>query len=212
MIHYEYLPDEDKDTFNKATEEFQKKCFLSYTKTRDSTIIQKFPLPRVLLHGQTDTVEAEERHFVTEAIDKYVRDALSSRNEAFVDAFDNAMKEAIHGFPVGQGGSIYYNILDPSIQGTNKVGTSHQEAALAGNGDVHALQGSSEQTQGTTTNQIQYNPGPSIQHVQQPMGQSQNQMIKFGTSGHIPLSAQKIAPSIQRIHREIDPYVYNQRL
>ena len=63
MVHYEDLPDEDKDTIGKAIEEFQKKCLLSYTKTRDSTIIQKFPLPRVLLHGQIDTVEAEERRF-----------------------------------------------------------------------------------------------------------------------------------------------------
>ena len=39
MVHYEDLPDEDKDTIGKATEEFQKKCLLSYTKTRDNTII-----------------------------------------------------------------------------------------------------------------------------------------------------------------------------
>ena len=71
-----------------------------------------------------------------EAIDKSVRDAISSHNEAFLDIFHNAMKEAIHGFPVGQGGSAYYNILDPLTQGTNQVGTSHQEAAPAGNGDV----------------------------------------------------------------------------
>ena len=102
MVHYEDLPDEDKDTINKATEEFQKKCLLSYTKTRDSTIIQKFPLPRVLLHGQTDTIEAEDRRFFTEAIDKSIRDAISSRNEAFIDTFHNAMKEAIYGIPVGQ--------------------------------------------------------------------------------------------------------------
>ena len=136
---------------------------MSYTKTHDSTIIQKFPLTRVRLHGQADTVEAEERRFFTEAIYKSVRDALSSRNEAFVDAFHNAMKEAIHGIPVSQVGSTCYNILDPLTQGTNQVGTSHQEAASADNGDVQALQGSSEQTPGTTMNQIQYNPGPSIQ-------------------------------------------------
>ena len=40
-----------------------------------------------------------------EAIDKSVRDAISSRNEAFVDTFHNAMKEAIYGIPVGQVGS-----------------------------------------------------------------------------------------------------------
>jgi len=97
-----------------------------------------------------------------EAIDKSVRDAISSRNEAFVDVFHNAMKEAIHGIPVGQVGLTCYNIPDPSTQGTNQVGTNHQEVALAGNTDVQALQDSSEQTLGTTSNQIQYNPGPSI--------------------------------------------------
>ena len=125
IVHYEDLPNEDKDTINKAMEEFQKKCLLSYTKTRDSTVIQKFPLPRVLLHGQIDTVKAEDRRFFTEAIDKSVRDAISSRNEAFIDAFHNAMKEAIHGIPVGQVRSTCYNILDLLTQGTNQVSTSH---------------------------------------------------------------------------------------
>ena len=95
-------------------------------------------------------------------VDKSIHDAISSHNESFLDTFHNAMKEAIHGFPVGQVESAYYNILDPSTQGTNQVGTSHQEAAPAGNGDVQVVQGLSEQAQGTTTNQIQYNPGPSV--------------------------------------------------
>ena len=89
-----------------------------------------------------------------EAIDKSVRDAISSRNEAFVDAFHNAMKEAIHGILVGQVGLTCYNIPDPLTQGTNQVSTSHQEAAPTGNGGVQTLQGSSEQTPGTATNQI----------------------------------------------------------
>jgi hypothetical protein len=37
-------------------------------------------------------------------------------------------------------------------------------------------------------------------------------MVNFGTSGQIPLSAQKIAPSVLRIHRDIDPNIFNQRL
>ena len=69
---------------------------------------------------------------------------MSSHNEAFLDTFHNAMKEAIHGFLVGQVGPAYYNILDPSTQGTNQVSTSHQGATLAGNGDVQAVQGSSK--------------------------------------------------------------------
>ena len=51
-----------------------------------------------------------------------------------------------------------------------------------------------------------------MQHVQQPTGQGQNQVINFGTLGHIPSSTQKIAPLVQRIRRDIDPHVYNQRL
>jgi hypothetical protein len=58
---------------------------------------------------------------------------------------------------------------------------------------------------------MQYNPGSSAQHVQQ-SGQVQNQMVNFGTSNQIPLSAQKIAPSVPRIHRDIDPNIFNQRL
>jgi hypothetical protein len=136
MVRYEDLLDGDKDVINKAIEEFQNKCLLSYTKTRDNTIIQKFPLQRVLLHGQTDIVEAEDRRFFTKIIDKSIRDAISSHNEAFLDTFHNTTKKAIHGFPVGL---TYYNIPHPSTQGTNQVGTSHQEAAPMGNDDVQAI-------------------------------------------------------------------------
>ena len=48
--------------------------------------------------------------------------------------------------------------------------------------------------------------------MQQSTGQVQNQMVNFGTSGQMPPSAQKIAPLVQWIHRDIDPNIYNQRL
>ena len=60
MVHYKDLPNGDKDVIGKAIEEFQNKYLLSYTKTRNNAIVQKYPLPRVLLYGQTDTIEAEE--------------------------------------------------------------------------------------------------------------------------------------------------------
>ena len=106
------------------------------------------------------------------------------------------MKEVFHGFPIDQVGPAYYNIPYPSTQETNQAGTNHQEAALTGNDNVQAIQSSSEQVQGATANQIQYNPRSSMQHVQQPMGQVQNQMVNFGISGQIPSSAKKIAPSV----------------
>ena len=51
MVPYEDLPDEDKDIISKDIEEFQNKCLLSYTKTRDNKVVQKYPLSRVLMHG-----------------------------------------------------------------------------------------------------------------------------------------------------------------
>ena len=37
-------------------------------------------------------------------------------------------------------------------------------------------------------------------------------MVNFGTSGQIPSLAQRIVPSVQKIHRDIDPNIYNQKL
>jgi hypothetical protein len=53
------------------------------------------------LHELIDVDEAEDRRFFTKAVNKSVRDAISSHNEAFLDTFHNAMKEVFHGFPVG---------------------------------------------------------------------------------------------------------------
>jgi hypothetical protein len=39
MLHYEDLLDGDKGIISKATEEFQNKCLLYYTKTHDNTIV-----------------------------------------------------------------------------------------------------------------------------------------------------------------------------
>ena len=84
------------------------------------------------------------------------------------------MKEVFHGCPIDQVGLAYYNIPHPSTQGTNQASTSHQEAALARSDGAQAIQNSSEQIQGATTNQMQDNPRSLVQHVQQPTGQVQN--------------------------------------
>jgi hypothetical protein len=48
--------------------------------------------------------------------------------------------------------------------------------------------------------------------VQQPTGQVQNQMVNFGMLGQVPMSAKQIAPLVPRIHRDVDPNIFNQRL
>ena len=52
MLPYEDLPDGDKDVISKAIEEFQNKCLLSYTKTRDNKVVQKYPLQEFCCMGR----------------------------------------------------------------------------------------------------------------------------------------------------------------
>ena len=98
MVPYEDLPDEDKDVISKAIEEFQNKCLLSYTKIRDNKVVQKYPLPRVLIHGQSDTDEANDRRLFIDAVNKSVYDAMLNHNTTFLNMFHKTMKEVFHGY------------------------------------------------------------------------------------------------------------------
>jgi len=49
-VNLEDLPDDQKALIEKTAGEFREKWLLSYSRTRDS-VIQKTPLPRVLLHA-----------------------------------------------------------------------------------------------------------------------------------------------------------------
>ena len=98
VVPNEDLPNEDKNVISKAIEEFQNKYLFSYTNTRDNKVVQKYPLPRVMLHGQTYEDEAKDWRFFMEAINKSVHDAISNHNEIFLNTFHNTMKEVFHGF------------------------------------------------------------------------------------------------------------------
>jgi hypothetical protein len=123
-VPYEDLPDEDKYIISKAIEEFQNKCLLSYAKTRDNKVIQKYLLPRVLMHGQLDIDEADDRHFFVDTVNKSIHNVMLNHNTTFLNTFHNTMKEVFYGFPLDQVGPAYYNIPHPSTQGVNHAGTS----------------------------------------------------------------------------------------
>jgi hypothetical protein len=100
MEPFEDLPDEDKHAISKTIEEFQNKCLLSYTKTRDNKVIQKYPLLRVLMHGQSDIDEVDDRRFFIDAVNKSVHDAMLNHNTTFLNTCHNTMKEVFHGYPI----------------------------------------------------------------------------------------------------------------
>jgi len=114
IVPYEDLPDEDKDVIGKAIEEFQNKCLLSYTKICDNKVVQKYPLPRVLIYEQLDIDEADDRRFFVDAVNKSVHFVMLNHNTTFLNAFHNTMKEVFHGYPIDQIEPAYYNIPHPS--------------------------------------------------------------------------------------------------
>ena len=66
------------------------------------------------MHGQSDTDEADDRHFFVDAVNKSVHDAMLNHNTTFLNTFHNTMKDVFHGCPIDQVGPAYYNIPHPS--------------------------------------------------------------------------------------------------
>jgi len=124
-IDFEELPEDHKAIITKAAEEYREKCLMSYGRMHDK-IIQKHSLPMVLLHGQRDPDDEAETKASADMVHKSVHDALRNHYETFLNTFHNIMKEVFHGAPINQRGPADYNILHPSTQGTNQVGTSQQ--------------------------------------------------------------------------------------
>lgn len=87
---------------------------MSNARTRDK-IIQKFPLPRILLAGQKDGEEEADMMFLTDIIHKIIHEALGNHNEVFLNTFRNIMKEVFYGAPIDQVGLVYFNIPPSSI-------------------------------------------------------------------------------------------------
>ena len=54
-VNLEDLSNDQKALIEQAAEEFGEKCLLCYSRTRD-LVVQKTPLPSVLLHGQSEDV------------------------------------------------------------------------------------------------------------------------------------------------------------
>ena len=104
------------------------------------------------MHGQSDTDEADDRRFFVEVVNKSIYNAMLNHNTTFLNTFYNTIKEVFHGFSLDQVGPAYYNVPHLSTQVTNQANTRHQEATLAKSDDALAIQNSSKQIQGATTN------------------------------------------------------------
>jgi hypothetical protein len=95
---------------------------LSYSRTRNS-IIQKTPLPSILLHGQSEDIEART---TAHLVHKTVYEAFINHNKLLVNTIDNVLKEVFFGVPVDQMGPAYFSGFNPLAMENNVPGSIQQ--------------------------------------------------------------------------------------
>ena len=100
----------------------REKRLLSYSRTRDS-IIQKTPLPSVLVHGQSEDVKART---TVHLVHKTVHEAFSNHNNVLANMIVNVIKEVFFGAPVDQVGPSYFNGYNHSTVGSSVLSSSQQ--------------------------------------------------------------------------------------
>jgi hypothetical protein len=103
-VNFEDLLDDQKALIEQATEEFCEKCLLSYSRMRDS-IIQKTPLPSILLHGQSEDVEART---IAHLVHKTIHEAFKNHNKVLANTISNVLKKVLFG---ASGGTIIFQWL-----------------------------------------------------------------------------------------------------
>ena len=116
------MPDDQKVLIEQAAEEFREKCLLSYSRMHDS-VVQKTPLPSVLLHGQSEDVEART---TAHLFHKTINEAFTNHNKVLANTIGNVLKEIFFGAPVDQVGPAYSNGFNPLAMGSNIPSSSQQ--------------------------------------------------------------------------------------
>ena len=90
--------------------------------TRD-LVIQKTPLPSVLVHGQSEDVKART---TVHLVHKIVHEAFSNHNKVLANMIVNVIKEVFFGGPVDQVGPSYFNGCNPLAIGSSVPSSSQQ--------------------------------------------------------------------------------------
>jgi hypothetical protein len=92
----------------------------------ENSIVQKIPLPRVLLHEHNDSSEEAEAKAAAQLVHKIVHEAFTNHNQMLVNSIGNVMKEVFYGAPIDQVGPAYFNAYNPSAMGSNVPSSSQQ--------------------------------------------------------------------------------------
>jgi len=82
-----------KELVETAVNQYQEKCLLSFSRTRDKKVYQKTLFPRVILEEERDPTVQLQHQAMSETISKAMASTLANHNEILLNGITNAIKE-----------------------------------------------------------------------------------------------------------------------
>jgi hypothetical protein len=188
-VTLEELSMDQQLVLKEAVDQFQHKCLLSFSKNRSGVPFLKTDMPRVLMPVETDDIAATaEKQEAYEMIQRSMEDIMAKHNTPFLNLFQQMM---ISIFDLG----MEKVLSRTSPQGPNGE-TGESSAAVNGQPVQDASARPPQQSMGIQPIQ-QQNP---YQAMLNPPTYGE---MAFGTSGVPPGSTYRIAPSNNRLQKNM---------
>jgi hypothetical protein len=180
------LSSEHQLLLKEAVQQFQQKCVMSFSKNRSGVPFLRIDMPRVLMPGGTDATAAAEKQEAFAMIRQAMEEIMVRHNTAFLNSFQQMM--------VG--------VFGPSVDKHLEQG----ESSATANGQPPRQDASAQPPQQSVSVQ------PTQHVVSQPIQQNPHQAIPnprtygemaFGTTGVQPVSTYRIAPTSNRLQKNM---------
>jgi hypothetical protein len=167
-------------------EQFQQKCLMSFSKNRSGVPFLKTDVPRVLMPGETNATAAAEKQEAFAMIRQAMEEIMARHNTTFLNSFRQMM--------VGVFGPSVDKHLEQGESSATATGQPPRQDASA---QLPQQSVSVQPTQHVGSQPIQQNPHQAI-----PNPRTYGEMA-FGITGVQPVSAYTIAPTSNRLQRNM---------
>jgi hypothetical protein len=180
------LSSEHQLILKEAVEQFQQKCLMSFSKNRSGVPFLRTDMPRVLMPGETDATTTAEKQEAFAMIRQAMEEIMARHNTAFLNSFRQMM----------------IGVFGPSVDKHFEQG----ESSATANGQPLRQDASAQPpqqsmrvrpTQHVGSQPIQQNPHQAI-----PNPRTYGEMA-FGTTGVQPVSTYRIAPTSNRLQKNM---------
>jgi hypothetical protein len=187
-VTFQELSTDQQLVLKEAMDQFQHKCLLCFSKNRSGVPFLKSEMPRVLMPGESDATAAAEKQEACEVIQRSMEEIMAKHNTALLNMFKQMM--------VGVFGPCMEKMLKRTLPQEPNGETGESSAAVHGQPTLGASAQPPQQSMGSQPIQ-QQNPYQSM-----PNPPTYGEMA-FGTSGVPPGSTYRIAPSNNRLQKNM---------